>query len=81
MNLLDLLAGNQAVPQAAAAQPMGLLAQQGDGQQVAANDEMTFARWREAIDRVRRASGVPILPMKDMYEKWLKLQAPASPQT
>lgn len=39
------------------------------------DDEMTFARWRQGVDATRKASGVPLKPQKEMYEKWLSLKA------
>jgi hypothetical protein len=40
----------------------------------APDEPMTFARWMQATDAVRKASGVKRPSKNELYQKWLDLQ-------
>lgn len=59
-DILKAMTVNQAEPQMAQAKPE-------DG-------PMTFARWRQTVESIRRGSGLPIPSNNKLYEEWMKLQ-------
>lgn len=47
-----------------------------DGGDMAENSGgvLSFSRWLETVDRIDKASGVPVKSKKERYEQWLKIK-------